>query len=251
MLQSAINHFNEDITRANELLNHSMQLQDGVVKDDIMRAAIMMCVGASDAYFSDAYTDVISRAIRAKELEPAIQIPDRLNNTRIPVAAILRDANGGWRWRMAAKELMEDENVLSLEKIRTLFNHFFRKGHKVVSKETIEDWIVHPDARYRMFKISAVDYSALTGTRKASAKDDAFDAFEGRYEAIFQRRHDCIHCCDRPKYALQGITRGNVLWVIHDIRFLVNRCHDALIIEFPIYLRNLAFCGATIAQVIA
>ena len=250
MLATIKTHFDDDIHRAKELLNHAVSLPDGDLKYDIMRASLMMCVGASDAYFSDAYADLISRAIRAKDLEPSIGIPDRLNNIRIPVSALLREAKGGWRWRMAAKELMEDENVLSLEKIRSLFNHFFRKGHKIVSKETLEDWILHPDSRYRMFKILSKDYRIMSPAQKVTEKDKAFDAFEERYEAIFQRRHDCIHCCDRPKYALQPISKTLVQWVMHDICFLVNRCNDALLCEFPIYLRSLGFSGSTISQVI-
>src|ERR1017187_3652729 len=126
MLLTARAHFAEDIGRARDLVAHARMLPTGVVQDDIQRAALMMAVGACDAYFSDAYVDLISRALRAKDLEPGIPIPDRLNNLKVPVTAILRQARGGWRWRMAARELMEDQNVLSLVKGRGLFKQFFR-----------------------------------------------------------------------------------------------------------------------------
>jgi hypothetical protein len=84
MLVTAKAHFDQDIVRSRALHTHSAGMAAGVLKDDVLRAAWMMAVGASDAYFSDAYADLISRALRAKELQPAIGIPDRLNNLLMP-----------------------------------------------------------------------------------------------------------------------------------------------------------------------
>src|SRR5260221_3254779 len=131
MLDNTKAQFVENTVRANALVVHAQAQPNGILRDDILRAAWMMAVGACDTYFADAYADLISRALRAKDLQPAIQIPDRLNNLRVPVTAVLRQAHGGWRWRMAARELVEDENVLSLDKIKKLFNHFFRPNSKL------------------------------------------------------------------------------------------------------------------------
>jgi hypothetical protein len=152
MLATAKEHFNEDIGRARALVAHAETLPEGLLRGDVLRGAWMMAVGATDAYFSDAYADLISRALRAKDLQPNIAIPDRLNNLRIPVVAVLRQAQGGWRWRMAARELIEEENVLSLEKIRKLFNHFFHEDRKLLNQKTIEPWITHPSAKRRHFE---------------------------------------------------------------------------------------------------
>jgi hypothetical protein len=97
---TAKTHFDEDIARSRALVAHAGTLPDGLLpdgllRDDILRAAWMMAVGACDAYFSDAYADLISRALRAKELQPEVTIPDRLNSLRIPVIAVLRQARGG------------------------------------------------------------------------------------------------------------------------------------------------------------
>ena len=62
----------------------------------------MMAVGASDAYFCDAYADLIARTLQAKQLQPTVTIPDRLSKLKVPVIAVIRQAEGGWRWRMAA-----------------------------------------------------------------------------------------------------------------------------------------------------
>ncbi|WP_298854149.1 hypothetical protein [uncultured Aquimonas sp.] len=249
MLATAIAHFNADIDRAKSLRLHAITLPAGVLQSDILRAAWMMAVGACDAYFSDAYADFVSRAIRAKELQPAVSIPDRLNNLKLPVTALLRPANGGWRWRMAARELIESENVLSLEKIRSLFNHFCRPTHKLINKSTLGHWITHPTAKKRMFGVSSAEYSAATSSQQNKLREDAMEHFEGHYGEIFQRRHDCIHNCDRPKQALQPIGGSEVLKRIEDVEYLVRLCHSELLVEFPEYLKGLGFSGAIRAQV--
>ncbi|MBW2664506.1 MAG: hypothetical protein JRD93_21650 [Deltaproteobacteria bacterium] len=245
MLDTAILYFNDDVSRAVALIQHAQMQPSSVLQDDILRASWMMFVGACDAYFSDAYADLVSRSIRAKEMEPSVDMPDRLNKLKVPVTAILRQANGGWRWRMAARELMEDENVLSLEKIKQLFNHFFRRSNKILVADTLEAWITHRDAKQRMFGITATAYRKLNLSQKGKARKEAMDKLSDRFKTVFKRRHDCIHNCDRPKAALQNISIRAVEKVSDDVQFLVNRCHEALQTEFPIYLQGLGFSPIT------
>ena len=250
MLDTSRAHFNDDVSRARALLFHARSLQAGRLREDVLRATWMMAVGACDAYFSDAYADLIARTLRAKDLQPGVAIPDRLNRLRIPVVAVLRQSHGGWRWRMAARELIEDENVLSLEKIRKLFNHFFRGGYKLLNEDTIGAWITHRDAKMRLFGLTATQYRAKGIPAQATARRSALKKLEKRFEDAFQRRHDCIHNCDRPKVALQPITDAAVEKRIQDIEFLVGRCEEALRAEFPVYLQELGFAGAVRAQVV-
>lgn len=250
MLMTALSHFHQDISRANDLRRHASTVSGGMLADDIRRAAWMVAVGASDAYFCDAYADIVSRALRAKDIEPTVTIPDRLSNLRIPVVAVIRQATGGWRWRMAARELMEDESVLSLDRIRQLFNHFFRKGHKIVNQDTIGAWLTHRDARIRCFGIAAAAYRGMNPAGQANARRVALTRFEERFAELFERRHDCIHNCDRPKVSVQRIHDGQVSKAIEDVDFLVHRVQEALLSEFPTYLQGLGFCGATRNQVL-
>jgi hypothetical protein len=245
MLNTAKTHFDEDLTRARDLRAHAHGLPAGSLKDDILRAAWMMGVGACDAYFSDAYADLIARALHAKDIEKTVVIPDRLNNLKVPVTAVIGQGNSAWRWRMAARELIEDENVLSLEKIQKLFNHFFRKGHKLLTTETIEKWILHSGAKSRLFGITSTAYKALNSSQKHTARTKGLEQFNELFEGIFQRRHDCIHNCDRPKVAPQTITSVMVEKKLQDIEFLVCRAHEALRDEFPTYLRRLGFNSTT------
>lgn len=244
ILETAKQHFDQDIIRANNLLAHARGLDAGEVRNDILRLVWMMAVGACDAYFSDAYADLVARTLKAKDIQSAVNLPDRLNNLKVPVIAVIRDSPS-WRWRMAARELIEDENVLSIEKMKKLFNHFFRDNHKLFNQNSIDLWILHADAKQRHFGINRTTYRALTPAQKGPARKSALEQFSARLDIIFQRRHDCIHNCDRPKVALQTITDSSAEKALQDVGFLVTRCHDALAAEFPEYLRTLGFSGVT------
>src|SRR6266581_5465659 len=97
-----------------------------LLQTDILRSGWMFAVGALDAYFCDAYTDVVAATIIAKSRHTALVLPEFFHDIRFPVRAILEPYtnNINWRWRMAARKMMERENVLSLSAIQTLFNKF-------------------------------------------------------------------------------------------------------------------------------
>ena len=142
---------------------------------------------------------------------------------------------------MAARELVEDESVLSLGKIRELFNQFCRPNAKLVNSRSIEPWILHRDAKQRLFGIAATRYRGLAATQRTAARESAVDRFNARFDSIFQRRHDCIHNCDRPRVGLQAVSDTSVRKVVDDVEFLVGRCHEVLSTEFTAYLGGLGF----------
>lgn len=207
----------------------------------------MFAVGAMDAYFCDAYTDIVAATIIAKNRYPAANLPEFFYNIRFPVRAILEPypSNENWRWRMAARKMMERENVLSLATVRTLFKKFFRSGHRFF-RDRLADWIVHPDSKKRLFGITRAAFNALAPPQKEQAIRDAWKQMEERYDNIFQRRHDCIHNCDRPRVAPQPLNLGGtVLKVIQDAEFLVHRCDEHINAEFREFLLGIG-CPATI-----
>ncbi len=215
----------------------------GVLKDDLLRSSLMFAVGACDAYMCDAYADILSRVLRAKELETGIPIPDRLGNLKVPVIAIISNSTSGWRWRMAARELIEKESVLSLEQVKNLLNQFCNT--KLLNKDTIERWILAAGAKKRHFGITATEYNNLLPAQKSVARKSAVEKFDALFDEIFQRRHDCIHNCDRPKVALQHISSGSAPKVIVDVEFLVTQINAILSSEFPSYLVTLGFNAVT------
>ncbi len=205
----------------------------------------MFAVGALDAYFCDAYTDVIAAALIAKNRQASVVLPDFFLDIKIPIRSILEDYDKeNWRWRMAARDLMERENVLSFHTIQRLFKKFCRNGHKFFH-ELMERWILRDDARTRLFGTTKAKYQLMNDTAKDEARKRAAAHLEDRFAVLFQRRHDCIHNCDRPRRTPQELnSAGTVLKVIQDVEFFVNRCDEHINSEFREFLLG-CNCTAT------
>lgn len=254
MPATALQHFREDIARAAAIANHAEELPrtsaaEQLLVSDLLRTAWVIGVGALDAYFCDAYTDIVAATASSKSRQPDIHLPEWVYEIKLPLRAVLEDyGNANWRWRMAARKMMDRENVLSLSAIQTLFNKFFRKGHKFF-RDLLDGWICRPDSKIRLFGISKIDYEAMTDSEKHSARENANEQFEDRFRAIFQRRHDCVHNCDRPRRSPQPLDKSHVvLKVIADISFLVYRCEEHFVGEFRQFLSDVGCSATTIAQ---
>jgi predicted secreted protein len=254
MPATALQHFTEDIARARAIVTHADPLphatpSEKLLRSDLLRSAWMFAIGSLDAYFCDAYTDIIAATASSKSRQAAIELPEWVYEVKFPLRAILEEYdNENWRWRMAARKMMERENVISLAAVQTLFNKFFRKGHRFF-RDQLDAWMTRPDAKIRLFGVLPADYSAKTPQDKQTARETAIDQFEERFRSIFQRRHDCIHNCDRPRMSPQPLDKGGtVLKVIQDIEFLVNRCNEHINTEFREFLVGVGCPAATITQ---
>ena len=261
MPQTALRHFQEDIKRARALVSHATGLPyssdaERLLRDDVLRSGWMFAVGALDAYFCDAYTDLVATTINAQQRQstPPVTLPDFFLNIRVPVRAVLQhySANTNWRWRMAARKLMERENVLSLKTIQDLFNKFL-PSRKHCFQDLLPSWIQSPTAKKRLFGVTAKQFLALpahpTQAREAATKS-ARQVLERRFHKIFQRRHDCIHSCDRPRVSPQLIgSHGTALKVIEDVEFVVTKCDSHLASEFRQFLVQIGCTNATITSV--
>ena len=253
---TALNHFEQDIARARAVVSHAAALPGGTPPDqllrgDLLRAGWMFAVGSFDAYFCDAYTDLVAATIIAKSRHPALTLPEFFHDIRFPVRAILEPYtnNVNWRWRMAARKMMERENVLSLATVQTLFNKFFRSGQRFF-RDLLPGWILHAQAQRRLFGLTAERFRALPANQRGQAVGDAQLELEDRFREIFQRRHDCIHNCDRPKVKPQPLrTADVVLRVIEDVAFLVRRCDEHIRGEFRPFLLGTGCPAAVVGQV--
>jgi hypothetical protein len=215
---------------------------------DLLRGAWMFAVGALDAYFCDAYTDLVAATINSKSRQTTIALPDSFYEIKFPIKAILEEyANPNWRWRMAARKMMERENVLSLSTIQKLFNKFLRKGQKLFG-DVLHTWMIHPEAKKRLFAITTSAYRAMSAQQQNDARQAALQQLEDRFAQLFQRRHDCIHSCDRPRVSPQRLdVSGTVLKVVQDVEFMVNRCDEHINAEFREFLSGIGCLSATIA----
>jgi hypothetical protein len=261
MPRTSLVHFMEDVARARAIVAHADPLSqttdaDRLLRSDLFRSAWMFAVGALDAYFCDAYTDLVAATIISKSRHPAMTLPPFFNRIEFPVRAILESyaRNTNWRWWMAAREMMARENVLKLDRIRELFNGFCRDGHKLYA-DVMDDWIVQPNSCKRLHGITATDYQALSPADKDAARKAARRQMEKRFfeedspRSIFQRRHDCIHNCDRPRMTPQPLEKGGtVVKVIEDVEFLENRYDEHITVEFRHFLSINGCPPAVIAQ---
>ena len=126
-------------------------------------------------------------------------------------------------------------------------NPFFPENQqKKFFTEVIGQWITRRNATARLFGITSTAYSSMTANQRDDARKAAFKQMEKRFESIIQRRHDCIHNCDRPRNAPQPIGRlGTVRNVIRDVRFLVTQCDQHIDVEFLLFLDRIGCSGVT------
>jgi hypothetical protein len=90
--------------------------------------------------------------------------------------------------------------------------------------------------------------SALVPAYKDRARKQAIEQFKDRFGAIFQRRHDCIHNCDRPRMSPQPLQGEPVRKVIQDVEFLVFRCNEHIDAEFRQFLIGIGCSATTVSQ---
>lgn len=235
---------------------HATDAQE-LVRNDIFRSAWMFGVGAMDAYFCDAFSHCVACTLIAKQHQSSITFPDGIDDLRIPVSQILvqYDARENWKWRMASRVLMERENVLSLKTVKSRFNMFASPTNKFMGEACIDTWVALPTSHERLWGANFATYLTLPTTTKPER--NAFDQaravrrrhFETRFEEIIQRRHDCIHNCDRPKVSPQPIGSSRVIWAVDDVNWLVQQFNSWLDTEFPTSLTRMGCTATTIAHV--
>ncbi len=86
---TALNHFHQDTGRARAIVAHadllpSATAAEEMLRSDLLRSAWMFAVGAMDAYFCDAYTDIVAATIISKSRHPAVNLPDFFYDIRFP-----------------------------------------------------------------------------------------------------------------------------------------------------------------------
>jgi hypothetical protein len=167
----------------------------------------------------------------------------------LPVSAYLGHykTRDRWRWRIAARRMMDDRNMLNLTAVETAFKPFLPIGQKLYH-DVIVPWVANAAAKERIFGITPASFAALTPQQRNGQCQIYIDGMKERFhEVIFQRRHDCIHNCDRPRVSPQRLDRaGTVQNVIRDVNFFAERLNGHLDAQFPQFLHGLGFSAATI-----
>lgn len=263
MPNRALRHFNEDVDRAAALVDLAESLQIGtleqrLLRDDVLRSAHMFTVGAMDAYFSDAYADLLSGTIMSIRRQPSRptcsqeckRALERIQATSLPVSMFMRDYPNreNWRWRMGARGRIERQNFLNLEsEVQKLINPFHRRKHGLFTADSLDSWLSISGERKSLFGVTQREYLAMSPQLKGKARADARERMLKRIGAIVQRRHDCIHNCDRPDNAPQNTgSPGSIRRVVDHVAFVVRQSDAHVNMEFPLFLKDAGFTGVTI-----
>ena len=163
----------------------------------------MFAVGGLDAYLCDAYSWVVGGTLIAKDRQRLISLPKKLLEISLPVTAYLEhyQTRDRWRWRMAARRMMDSRNMLNLGAVEEAFKPFLPVNYKLYH-DVIVAWVTEASAKKRIFGITPTAFAALNPQRRNDQRAYFVNAMRKRFDdVIFQRRHDCIHNCDRPKVA--------------------------------------------------
>src|SRR5271155_5392227 len=96
MPRTALVHFGEDVERARAIAAHADPLPqttdaEQLLRSDLLRSAWMFAVGALDAYYCDAYTDIVAATASSKSRQPAITLPEWVYEIKVPIRAILEE----------------------------------------------------------------------------------------------------------------------------------------------------------------
>lgn len=219
MPKTARKHFDDDIARAWALHALSAAETDPDLAADVARTAVAFGVGAMDAYLCDAFADTLARTLKICQRDKT-DLPAAYAKLALPLGPLTKDyaVRANWGWRMAARQLMERDNLLQVSRLKELFNPSLPDGKKLWD-DVAEDLIALN--RIRMAAISKAAYVALRGKPKAKAKSKAHAEALRRIGTIVQRRHDIAHNCDRPRSAKKTMKIGSAQRMLRDVEDFV------------------------------
>lgn len=227
MSTTAKKHFDDDITRAFALLTQAKALQVAgdttQLPEDIRSAAVALTVGAMDAYFCDKYVDCLTKALQAYSVRTwKGPFPSAFRQQLLPAGEVLdasRTRRPKWGIRMAAKAVMERNNMYSLSRLDDVFNGILPAGQKL--------WVgIVPQlarlGRRRFTKHLTGDLNGCTGKALQVAQNEVVASVKKRIGGTVQFRHDWIHNCARPKGTIMNYTDGEAKAAMSEIKSLVD-----------------------------
>lgn len=211
MPTTAYKHFDEDMDRAWDLLQQAGTLETAGRKQalhrDLRHASLAMAVGAMDAYLCDAYVDCLTSVLKAYTSRKwKGSLPSAYAKQPLPAGIVLdtsRQNRPRWALRMAARAVMERDNMLALSRIPNQFNPILPASHKL--------WggIVKDLAFCGYRRLTGQSYAELqrlSGQRLTKASKAVIACFIKRLTETVQLRHDWAHNCGRPKSAVVDLS---------------------------------------------
>lgn len=208
-------HFRDDFSRAQALCALAAVETKEPMRSDLARCAVAFGVGALDAYLCDAFVDCLARTLKSCS-RSGIALPEGYAKLALPAGPLFASyaSRPNWGLRMAARSMMERENLLQVRKAAGLFNPVLPKSQQLWGGSAAALVAIGPK---RLAGISAAKYAALPTKKKSGASKAASSAALKRVESVIQRRHDIVHNCDRPKTSPQRMKPGSAKNMLADI----------------------------------
>lgn len=228
-------HFDEDIVRAKGVLSLAKDLEDsgsdGRLHQDTRWSAVAMAVGAMDAYFCDAYVDCLTSVLRAYTTGYWNgDLPSVYAKRELPAGVVLSSSQKDrplWAIRMAARKIMERDNMLAISRIEDQFNGILPQSQKIWTS-LVEELVSYNYKRFTGTTESEI--SKLSGKALGDAKRKAISTLKKRIGDTIQKRHDWVHNCGRPKTAIMTLNHHQAAARIREI--------DALVVAFDDHIQK-------------
>ena len=125
---------------------------------------------------------------------------------------------------MAARKIMEKDNMLSISRLEDSFNPILPLSAKIWV-DLIPVLASIGSNRLRGPK-NWIQIQALSGKSREKATKAAISAARKRLGKIIQVRHDWIHNCGRPKLAIQTYSKGQSKEYIRDVKAVIECLDD-------------------------
>lgn len=224
-------HLEEDLRRVEALRAQARTLERSGASADLVRdvrlSAVALAVGAMDAYLCDLYADCLASVLQAYRAGRWTgNLPHHFAKRELPAGEVLdtsRKTRPLWAIRMAARSVVERDNLLRISRLEEMLNGVLPSGQKLWHG-FIDTLAGHNYKRFT--KHTAKDLARLSGKKLADARAEAIKTFKGRLAATIQLRHDWIHNCGRPKEAIQALTDGEAAVRILEIRLFTRGLDD-------------------------
>lgn len=232
-MTTARNHFDEDIARAAALVTRAQLMAGANEPDrlvgDLRLSGLAMAVGALDAYFCDKYTDCLTSVLRSfSRGEWQGRLPAAYAKQALPAGQVLdssRTRRPAWGIRMAARDVMEKDNLLSISRLEKLFNPILPAGAKLWN-DFAPAMLRHGKKRLTGGRTLQQVLAIQDNAQRARAIKHAAAVVRTRIGTIIQIRHDWIHNCGRPKTAIVMYSNGQVTERLAHVRVFVETFDD-------------------------
>ena len=173
-----------------------------------------------DAYFCDAYVDCLTKCLQGAKAGRR-QMPGAYKKRELPVDVLLSlssHSSENWALRMAARNLMEKESVLSVEGVKDLFNPVLPAGRKLWP--AVMDPLMQKGWK-RFTGMAKAEYLAVAEGERERLWTGAAEKVKVRIQSTIQLRHDWVHNCGRPKSAIKALGPQQALACVREVRAVV------------------------------